>query len=29
MRTGGRQKFYRPPVRIDLDDEKMGNISKI
>lgn len=29
MRTGGRQKFFRPPVRIALDDEKMGNISKI
>ena len=23
------EKFCRPPVRIALDDEKMGNISKI
>lgn len=22
MRTGGRQNFCRPPVRIALDDEK-------
>ena len=29
MRTGGRQNFCRPPVRIALDDEKMENISKI
>ena len=29
MRTGGREYFCRPPVRIALDDEKMGNISKI
>lgn len=29
MRTDGRQKFCRPSVRIALDDEKMGNISKI
>lgn len=29
MRTGGRQNFCRLPVRIALDDEKMGNISKI
>lgn len=29
MRIGGRQNFCRPPVRIALDDEKMGNISKI
>lgn len=29
MRTGGRQNFCRPPVRIALDDEKMGNMSKI
>lgn len=29
MRTGGQQKFCRPPVRIELGDEKMGNISKI
>ena len=29
MRIGGRQNFCRPPMRIDLDDEKMGNISKI
>ena len=29
MRTGGRKIFCRPPVRIALDDEKMGNISKI
>ena len=29
MRPGGRQNFCRPPVRIALDDAKMGNISKI
>ena len=25
----GGKSFCRPPVRIALDDEKMGNISKI